>query len=247
MNGAAELTPGDLGVDHPGTRTDDFGVDRLGGLGADQPGGVGNLGGLPPGGDHAPRAVKDPVVEDPSCGPRDPAQEEARYQHQDPVFVDSDEEQDDLVEVSEKTSKFLHVKCTRDVPNETRKKVRKRYPLPKVPATRPPHLDTFPKQEVSTSTKAADKELASVQALVLDSMAPLTYLLEAEARGDSLTLEQVRDATKTAVELAGNANARISRLRREKVCQDLNKALIPLAKEDENFDEDPPSLFGVGT
>ena len=69
--------------------------------------------------------------------------------------------------------------------------------------------------------------------------------MEAEARGDSLTLEQVRDATKTAVELAGNANARISCLRREKVCQDLNKALIPLAKEDENFDEAPPSLFGT--
>ena len=95
------------------------------------------------------------------------------------------------------------------------------------------------------NTKNADKELAKIQALVLDSMAPLTYLLEAEVKGESLTLEQVRDATKTAVELSGNANARISRLRREKVCQDLNKSLIPLAKEDQNFDNAPPALFGA--
>ena len=173
----------------------------------------------------------------------DPVQEEARLR--DPVFIDSDEEQEDLVEVSEKTSKFLHLKCTRSVTNETRKRVRTRYPLPKVPATRPPQLDTFLKQEVSMNTKNADKELAKVQALMLDSMAPLTYLLEADARGDSLTLEQVRDAAKTAVELSGNANARISRLRREKVCQDLNKALIPLAKDDGNFDNAPPALFGT--
>lgn len=79
------------------------------------------------------------------------------------------------------------------MPNDTRKKVRKSYPLPKVAATRPPQLDAFLKQEVSTSTKAADKELAKVQALVLDVVAPLTYLLEADAKGDSLILEQVRD------------------------------------------------------
>ena len=95
------------------------------------------------------------------------------------------------------------------------------------------------------NTKNADKELAKVQALMLDSMAPLTNLLEADARGDSLTLEQVRDAAKTAVELSSNANPRISRLRMEKVCQDLNKALIPLAKDDENFDNAPPALFGT--
>ena len=81
----------------------------------------------------------------------DPAQEEARLR--DPVFIDSDEEQEDLVEVSEKTSKFLHLKCTRSVTNETRKRVRTSYPLPKVPATRSPQLDTFLKQEVSMNTK----------------------------------------------------------------------------------------------
>ena len=47
------------------------------------------------------------------------------------------------------------------------------------------------------------------------------------------------------MELSGNANARISRLRREKVCQVLNKDLIPLAKDDQNFDNAPPALFGT--
>ena len=67
-----------------------------------------------------------------------------------PTFQDSDEEQD-LVEVSEKTARFLHEKCTSSMPNEVRLKARRRYPLPKVSATKTPQLDSFLRSEVSTN------------------------------------------------------------------------------------------------
>jgi len=167
----------------------------------------------------------------------------AIYKSQPQFGPDSDDDQE-LIEVSEETAKFLQEKCTQGVPNEARLRARKRYPLPKVPATKTPQLDSFLRPEVSISTKSADKELARVQSFVLDAMAPLTFLLEAD-KGEPPSWEEVRRAAGTAAELVGNASARISRLRREKVTGDLNKALLPVAKEDSNFKEAPPSLFGT--
>ena len=67
-----------------------------------------------------------------------------------------------LVEVSEKTRKFLHKKCTWRMSNSERKLLRYRYPLPKVPSTRTLQQDTIMKPEASGSTKATDKQLAKV-------------------------------------------------------------------------------------
>ena len=59
-----------------------------------------------------------------------------------------------LMEVSEKTKKFLHERCTRRVTISERKQLRDTYPLPKVPAIRTPQLDPIMKPEASTATKA---------------------------------------------------------------------------------------------
>ena len=48
-----------------------------------------------------------------------------------PKFPFSNEDED-LVEVFEKTEKFLHEMCTSSVPNDVRLIARKCYPLPKV-------------------------------------------------------------------------------------------------------------------
>ncbi len=88
-----------------------------------------------------------------------------------PTFLDSDEESD-LVEVSEATAELLTERCTLGLRNDARLKARRRYPLPKVPATKTPQLDGFIKSEVPMATRKADKELARLQSLVLDSLAP---------------------------------------------------------------------------
>ena len=101
------------------------------------------------------------------------------------------------------------------------------------------------KPEASSTTKATDKQLAKVQTLLLDSLAPLTMLLEAHHRGDESDPKDVVRAVKVAVELIANANAHMSNLRRVKVIGDINKALLPLVGDDTNFVEAPPLLFGT--
>ena len=145
------------------------------------------------------------------------------------IFSDSEAEDqpNDKIVVSEKTRKFLHEKCTRRVPNSDRMQIRGYYPLPRVPATRTPQLDSIMKPEASSTTKATDKQLAKVQTLLLDSLAPLSMLLEPHHRGDESDPKDVVKAVKAAVELIGNANAHMSNLRRVKVIGDINKALLP--------------------
>ena len=48
----------------------------------------------------------------------------------------------------------------------------------------------------------------------------------------------------TAIQLIGNASARISCLRREWLISSVNKALLPFAKDDKGFTEAPLLLFG---
>ena len=163
-----------------------------------------------------------------------------------PVHFSDDEETEDfgsnLVEVSEQTSKLLKTSCTRSVSNEVRKRTRSAFNLPRVPATRTPRLDQFLRSEIPQPVKSLDKELSRLQSFVLDALAPLTALVETSEQ--EVTPEQMRLATTSAISLIGNASAQISRLRREKVVSGLNKALLPLAKDDASFSDAPPELFG---
>lgn len=149
---------------------------------------------------------------------------------------------EDLVEVSEKTHKLLTSACTRSVPNETRRRLRGRYQLPKVVATKAPNVDAFMRTEISSTVKALDKDLSKIQSFVLDALAPLTTLLEFS---EDMKPPDVYEAAATAAELIGNASSRISRLRREKIVASVNKSLLPLAKEEEPYSEAPPNLFGA--
>lgn len=159
---------------------------------------------------------------------------------------DSDEEEENpkLVEVSEKTQSLLVEACTRSVPNNVRRKTRSAYPLPKVAATKTPQMDTFLKTDLSPASKALDKDLAKLQTFVLDALAPLSLVLDRDSKGQTMSKEETLEAVHTAVHLIGNANARISRVRREKAIVDINKALLPLVQDDSNFVDAPPVLFG---
>ena len=163
-------------------------------------------------------------------------------------FSDSeteDQSRTKVVEVSERTAKFLQEKCTRRVPNNERRSIRDKFPLPKVPATRPAQLDPMMKSETSTSTKTSDKQLARVQTLLLDSLAPLTSLLETHHKGDTLDPKEVVQAVKSGIILIGNANAHLLHLRRERIVSDFNRALLPVVGDDTNFKEAAPLLFGT--
>ena len=109
-----------------------------------------------------------------------------------------------------------------------------------------PKLDEFIRQVVVPASKNADKELVKILTFVLDAVAPLAMILEAGNSEDKeLSIEEVVAATTSAVELIGNANTRISRLRHEKVCSHLNKTLQPLVQRDEIFKKAAPALFGA--
>ena len=151
-----------------------------------------------------------------------------------------------LVEVRDETAAFLKQKCSKRLDSTDRLTVRNAYALPKVPATKSAGLDAYMKPEVSANVKASDTELKTIQTAVLDCMAPLSTLVEADAKGDDITHKEAVDAAKAAIELVGNANAKINHLRRTKIIAQMNKALLPLTEEDDIFIDAAPNLFGSG-
>ena len=149
-----------------------------------------------------------------------------------------------LAAVSESTESLVKEACTKRLPNGARLQTRNAFPLPQVVATRTPQLDSFIKLEVSQPVKTSDKEWARIQTFVLDALAPLTSLLETDSKGETITHDQALEAAVTAVQLLGNASAQITHGRRTKVLTHLNKSLLPLLEEDDNFKDVAPSLFG---
>ena len=77
---------------------------------------------------------------------------------------------------------------------------------------------------------------------MLDSLSPISAIMENLER---MTVEDVREASSAAVKLIGNANTHMSSLRREKLVTAMNKNLTPLVKEDADFTEAAPNLFGL--
>ena len=161
-----------------------------------------------------------------------------------PQFSEDEEgiESGNLVEVSEDTYQFLTSVCAQSASNETRKQTRGRYKLPKVPATRTPKVDHIMRTLAPQPARAADRELTRIQTFVLDSLAPVTAILE---NAGKMTTREITEASSSAAALIGNANARISRLRREKYVTAINKNLTPLVADDGDFIEAAPNLFGA--
>ena len=77
---------------------------------------------------------------------------------------------------------------------------------------------------------------------MLNALAPLILILEADSEKVSY---EVIDVTKATVALIGNANAKISYLRWQKVISQVNKALMPIVEDDYNLQDSAPALFGT--
>ena len=82
---------------------------------------------------------------------------------------------------------------------------------------------------------------------MLDALLPFTSIVEADTRGENISNTQGVNAVKAAIELIGNANARISHLSRTKtkIIFQMNKSFLPLTEEDDNFTKAPPAFFGA--
>lgn len=149
-----------------------------------------------------------------------------------------------LVSVSESTARTLKSAFKKPLSNTARLLVRKPYSFPNVEDTKCPKLDRVIKQNLTKDVRDADSNAARLQALSLDAVAPLVFILE-EAQKGSLTPQSAAEAAKAALMLVGNASAQMAKERRKKVTKDLNKDLITLAEDPEMFEEAAPLLFGA--
>uniref|UniRef100_A0A1X7TW09 Uncharacterized protein n=1 Tax=Amphimedon queenslandica TaxID=400682 RepID=A0A1X7TW09_AMPQE len=104
-------------------------------------------------------------------------------------------------------------------PNDRRRGGSGLRDYPKVDAARSPRLDSVMKTVAPQSAQSVDKELARLQTFILDALAPLTAILEGT---NEMTVQDIREALITASILIGNANAKLTRLRREKLISAIN-------------------------
>ena len=70
-------------------------------------------------------------------------------------------------------------------------------------------------------TKSWDRQLAKQQALMLDAVGPVTYILEEAVKGQ-LNEKSVIDAAQTAINLLGNASMYTNWERRRNAIQSMN-------------------------
>jgi hypothetical protein len=162
-----------------------------------------------------------------------------------PQFSDNDGEYlepSELLEVSPGTLSLLDDACTQSVLNESRKRVREPYQLPKAASTRTPRQDSYMRSETPQGIRTMDRELSRVQTFMLDTLAPLVAIYEYT---HDLSPDDIKEATTAAIKLLGNASAQVSQLRKEKVITSINKSLLPLIKEDGVFSRAHPHLFGA--
>ena len=89
-----------------------------------------------------------------------------------------------------------------------------------------PQLDAFMKPEASTSVKITDKQLAKVETLLLDSLTPLTSVVEVYNSGNPFDEKEVFQAVKATIQLVDNENIHMSHLWRERVLTDWKRMLL---------------------
>ena len=103
------------------------------------------------------------------------------------------------------------------------------------------------KRRISANIKSKDTEISKLQALNLDDVGPLAYLLEEFSKDNpTIGLSEVEKAVKSALRLVGNALCHASKPRRKKVLVDMNNDLTDLADNDCNFKDaaPPPIIWG---
>lgn len=145
--------------------------------------------------------------------------------------------------LSDDVAKRVASSFTTVLPNSERKRVRDAHPFPDLNETRCPRLDSlFSSSKIPKETRTMDRELARVQALMHDPVAPLLWMIHSI---DTIPVDEARAALEDSVHLLGNASANLSQLRRRRILKSVNPELADLAEED-LFKTSAPNLFGAG-
>ena len=147
--------------------------------------------------------------------------------------------------VSSDTLEFFREKFTTTTSNEVRRQWRSRFGHPKVDVASAPIMDKMVKSRLHPATKSRDKALSKQQALLLDAVGPLTYVLE-EAGKETLTVQATVEACQQALAFIGNANMHLNRERRRNAILCMNRDLAEMAEDDDTFKTSAPQLFGDG-
>ena len=147
--------------------------------------------------------------------------------------------------VSSDTLEFFREKFTTTTSNEVRRQWRSRFGRPKVDVASAPIMDKMVKSRLHPATKSRDKALSKQQALLLDAVGPLTYVLE-EAGKETLTVQATVEACQQALAFIGNANMHLNRERRRNAILCMNRDLAEIAEDDDTFKTSAPQLFGDG-
>uniref|UniRef100_A0A1X7TF24 Uncharacterized protein n=1 Tax=Amphimedon queenslandica TaxID=400682 RepID=A0A1X7TF24_AMPQE len=152
--------------------------------------------------------------------------------------------------LSEDDKGFVASSFKKILSTKERRKLRNGFPCPELQETPCPKLDPiFKSASIHKEAKSNDSELAWIQALIHDPVAPLLCLLYACSdetdQSVSLLCDDVKPLVTEAIQLLGNASTNMSRLRRKKVLKSVNPDIADLADED-IFEAAPPNLFGSG-
>ena len=90
----------------------------------------------------------------------------------------ADVESQKVVQVSENTQMAIKTAFGRPIHNAARLQMRKAYPFPMTEDTKCPKLDGVVKQNLTKEIRDADSNVAKLQTLTLDAVAPLVHILE---------------------------------------------------------------------
>ena len=166
-----------------------------------------------------------------------------------PSCVDVSTEDPEHAPVSSEIKQFLQTRFRKPLKSKERRDLVEQFPRPEVDVAVTPKLD----QEVmnlpgvrQSFKKSRDNTLYSLQSNVLDCLGPLSALMmearAAQDAGTGLDPQAVLDMVPAGLSLLGNANNKISVLRRQEFLEHLDKSLVPMAEEP--FDKAGTALFG---
>ena len=181
-----------------------------------------------------------PVPKDEQPKDEAPDYEGAVFWHPEGDFDASEGEKSKL---STTTAKIVEEAFSCSLPNDKRRNIKRKQPVPDTPYTKCPKLDNTVQSKLPKPAKDADRASARIQTLVLDAATSLINILESARKG-TLNTKEAAESAQQALKLLGNASANISMDRRRKATQHLNAELTTLIDDEESFRDAAPMLFG---